>query len=63
MTDETVPQCQHWMLGNITVDEHGGLVLYERAILVTFATIEEYRAALRYLDPVFSNNSALEEHL
>ena len=45
------------MLGNITVDEHDGPVEYERAILVTFKTIEEYRAALKYLSPAPEGDS------
>lgn len=54
---EKPPQCEYWSIGNITTDEPEGPQLHERAILVTFKTIEEYRAALRYMSPVIEGNN------
>ena len=49
------PNCQHWAIGDVTVQELFGPHKYERAILVTFATIEEFRAALKYCDPMWAS--------
>lgn len=54
------PQCEHWILGDIVVEERGGLThKYERAILVTFKNLDDYHAALKYMDPVFSGSESL----
>lgn len=60
---EPVPVCKHWIFGNITVQEREGLVKYERAILVTFKDMDDFRAAMRFLDPIFSSasNTAKEQ--
>jgi hypothetical protein len=56
---DTAPQCEHWILGNIRVEERDGLTHnYERAILVTFKTVDEYRAALRFMSPIFDSSSS-----
>jgi len=59
MTDE-IPHCDHWIFGNITVTDgpdRDQPVEYERAILVSFKTVEEFRAALKYLSPVFEGGN------
>ena len=49
------PTCEHWILGNITVQEREGPHEYQRAVLLTFKTVEEYRAALRFLSPLMED--------
>lgn len=62
MSDEyPTPQCKDWLLGNFFVaptEERGDLVKYELAILVTFKSVADYRAALRYMSPIFSGESS-----
>jgi hypothetical protein len=56
-----VPKCEHWLLGDITVEEKAGgpYTRYERAILVTFKSVKDFRAALEHVDPLL-NGSASE---
>lgn len=44
------PACEHWVFGNIVVQEQHGLVTYERAVLLSFRTVEEFREAMRYVE-------------
>jgi hypothetical protein len=51
---EKLPRCEHWLFGDIIVEEPDGYhMVYERAILLSFKTPEEYRAALRFIDPLW----------
>lgn len=47
---QDAPVAQRWRIGRVEVDGHQ----YDRAIFVTFATVEEYRAALRQVDGWFN---------
>lgn len=50
-----VPKCQHWLLGDIEVADgpkNEQLTKYPRAVLVSFETVDEYRAALRFMSPI-----------
>ena len=52
--EEEAPQCEHWIFGGISVKEAGEIVTYHRAILLSFKTIEEFRAALKFVDPLWN---------
>lgn len=54
---ELPPKCDHWIFGNISVNERDGPLMYERAALFTFKTAEDFRAAMRFFDPVYSSGS------
>jgi hypothetical protein len=47
---EDGPIPERWLIGRVEVDGHK----YDRSIFVTFATVEEYRAALRQVDGWFN---------
>jgi hypothetical protein len=50
------PKCEHWIIGNIVVEERDGLThTYERSILLSFKTLEDYRAALPFIDPFMAD--------
>ncbi len=46
-----LPVPERWLIGAIDVEGHR----YERAIFVSFATVEEFRAALRQVDGWFNS--------
>jgi hypothetical protein len=53
-----VPKCEHWILGDIRVLEgDASITRYERAILVTFKSIQDYRAALEFVDPLLNGST------
>lgn len=54
--DDKAPPCEHWMLGDIVVREGMKHTTCERAILVTFQTVEEYRQALRFMSPILEQS-------
>jgi hypothetical protein len=50
VNEPDLPTPERWQLGRMEVDGR----TYDRAIFVTFATVEEYRAALRQVDGWFN---------
>jgi len=55
-SNDSVPKCASWILGKIEVQEGSELVTYERAILVSFKTVEEYRAACAFMNPILEGD-------
>lgn len=56
MDNDKLPTATSWIAGDITVDENGTPERYQYALLMSFATVEDFHAARAFVVPLIDGD-------